>query len=243
MTAMSRGEFGYLKAIGYANGRIEIENGATTPLYWHTMPVLDLDFSVFQGVPILGSVSADKTVAFWQPKLGKWKVMKKDLEFNVEVTAISFEPGCNRVAVGFEDGTVQVRMVGSDFEVTREFRLDCGPVKLGYMHGSSDSLVCVDGNGAAVVYRNGQRAEAIGAPRKAVRDLAISSDDKIALIYEDSSVVVVSGGHVEEIDAEMGETKPMLCFWEDVTDALVLTMENGHVAPMVRAGNNKWMKV
>ena len=81
VTALTVSDFGCLKATGYSNGEIEVENGGKMLLYWHQLPVLGLAFSVFQNVPILGSVSADRTVTFWQPKLGKWRVMKKDLEF------------------------------------------------------------------------------------------------------------------------------------------------------------------
>ena len=243
VTALTVSDFGCLKATGYSNGEIEVETGGKMPLYWHQLPVLGLAFSVFQDVPILGSVSADRTVTLWQPKLGKWRVMKKDLVFNVEVTSIAFDPGCENFAIGLEDGTVEVRMVGGDFAVNRQFKLDCGPVKLAYLHNGL-TLVCADGNGKITFYRNYSPSEVIATPdRSGVRDMSVSPDDRIALVFEDCSVVVVGNGRVEQLQESFGENKPMLCFWEPVTNALRITMENGTVATVMQGSNGRWKQV
>lgn len=244
ITARAMSDFDMLTAEGMNDGSIRIINnkdGKCKELCWHRYYVNALDFAIYEDVPILASAGADKCVAFWEPRNGEWKVVKKDITYDCEVMSVCFSASGKNVAIGLYDGTVEVREVGLEYDVLQTLKFD-SPVRVGYT--SEDYLVVVDAANIIHIYNGQTQLSSQATCEGEMIDMKISRSNAIALLGEDGfiNIAQIRDGKVDEISSfETGNLKPQMLLWDSITESLhVYTSDRRNPLKYMQCGEDLW---
>jgi WD40 repeat protein len=246
LTAEAMSPFQALRAIGCSDGSITIENLTGSylryVLNWHRLPVLDLSFSLSDGIPILASAGADNCAVFWRPKRGKWRILHH-LEFDTECTSIAFSPNGHSVAIALGSGAISLRETVGDFDELRTIKVCESGLKIAYLLDPPDLLIGQD-NGVISLYS--QRTLQPDWKRISEHEIiAISTSDRqqICVITADSVVRIVENNVITELQLNDENIAPVACRWDPVTGAAYVIGAYGGGAKFMQSANGKWKQL